>query len=115
MAEVTHAKDGQLLVQGTVTALQDTVTMTRMLTWGVLGVQITGTWTGTITFECNVDQATWVTVSVTPSNSTITAVNTTANGVWSIPNNAFAQVRCRFSTATSGSAVVTSKSLPSQF
>ena len=115
MAEVTHAKDGQLLVQGTVTALQDTVTMTRMLTWGVLGVQITGTWTGTITFECNVDQANWQTVSLTPSNSTITAVSATANGIWSLTNNAFSQVRCRISAAPTGSAVVTIKSLPSQF
>jgi hypothetical protein len=100
--------------QGTLTATNDALTLGRFMTWNYVAFQLTGTWTGTVTFECSVDQVTWVTVSVTPSNSVTTVTTATGNGVWSVQNTGFAAVRARFSTASSGTLGVTIKSLPSQ-
>lgn len=113
MAEINAQRDATRNQQS-LTATDNTVTLSRFTTWGALGFQVTGTWTGTITFECTVDGATWAALSVTPSNSATAVTTTTANGVWGFNNNFFQGVRARFSTASSGIAVVTIVSRPSQ-
>lgn len=73
-------------------------------------IQLTGTWSGTVTFESTVDGTTWVTQNMLPSTGAQTAVTTaTANGVWYTQqtNMVVSAVRARFSTATSGTVVVT--------
>ena len=74
-----------------------------------VAVQLTGTWTGTVTFEVSVDGGTtWVTQNMLPSTGTQTAVTTaTANGVWYSTQLVGTQFRARFSTATSPAVVVT--------
>lgn len=101
--------------QATVTAANDAVTLSRFLTWTYVAIQLTGTWAGTFTFEVTVDGTTWVTVSALPSNSATTVTSATANGVWNVQIAGYAGIRARFSTATSGTATVSIKALPSQF
>lgn len=104
----------QRKAQGTLTAVDDAVTLSRFTTWGTVGIQITGTFTATVQFECTVDGSTWVAVSATPSNSVTTATSATAVGAWSIPNVFFQAVRVRCSAWTSA-PTVTIISRPSQF
>jgi hypothetical protein len=74
-----------------------------------VAVQLTGTWTGTVTFEVSVDNGTtWVTQNMLPSTGTQTAVTSaTANGVWYSSQLVGSQFRARFSTATTPPVVVT--------
>lgn len=68
-----------------------------------VALQLTGTWTGTVTFEATVDGLTWVTFNLVPSASATAASTATSNGVWSGNCGGYDSVRARFSTATSGS------------
>lgn len=74
---------------------------------GAAGVQLTGTWSGTVTFEAAVDDGTFVTLNMVPSNSATATTTATANGAWSANVGGYHLVRARFSTATSGTVVVT--------
>lgn len=114
MAVTLTAPIGPGFAQGTVTATDDAITLLRFTTWNYCGIQITGTWVGTITFECTVDGATWAAVSVIPAASTTPASTTTANGIWGLQNFGFAGLRARFSAVTSGTPKITIKSLGSQ-
>ncbi len=72
--------------------------------------QITGTFTGTVTFEATVDGTNWVAASVVPVGATRTLTTTaTAAGVWQMNTTGFAYVRVRCSAFTSGTIVVTGK------
>ena len=116
VVEVAHpAYPGQNIMTGSLAVVDNTLTLTRFMTWGVVSFQLTGTWTGTVTFECTVDGTTWVALQVFPSTSATGATTATVNGAWAITSNPWAGVRCRFSTATSGTVVVTIKNAPSQF
>jgi hypothetical protein len=113
--EVVHSTDSQLTVKGSLAATDNTLTLQRFITWGAVGFQLAGTFTGTVTFECTVDGTNWVALQVFPSNSSTGVTTATAVGVFVIANNAFQGVRVRFSTASSGTVLATIKSLPSQF
>ena len=79
---------------------------------GEWAVQLTGTWSGTVTFEATVDGTTWVSFELEPTTdlsgttSSLTAT-ATANGVWTGATRGVAGVRARFSTATSGTVNIT--------
>ena len=52
------------------------------------GVQVTGTWAGTLTFQTSIDGTNWVTTAVQPvgaTTSTTWVTTTTANGIWGRP------------------------------
>lgn len=74
-----------------------------------VAVQLSGTWTGTVSFESQLDGTNWVAVNVVPSNGTTLVTTATGNGVW-YATVIGAQFRARFSTATSGTVVVTIRS-----
>lgn len=93
-------------VQGTVTATNETITLQRLFTLGAVAIQVTGTFSGTVTFEASVDGVTFVAFNVTPSNSGTDVSTATAVGAWSKPNNGYTAVRVRFSTASSGTPVI---------
>lgn len=117
IAEVAHTIDSQFFVKGSLTATDNTLTQQRFTTWSYVAIQLTGTWSGTVTFETTGDPsptATWVTVSMTPSNSITLVTTATGNGLWYVQVTGFAGVRARFTTATSGTVVTTIKALPSQ-
>lgn len=92
--------------KGTVTATDETIVLTRLITSGGVAIQLSGTWTGTVTFEATVDGATWVAFNMTPSNSGTDASTATANGAFSKQNNGYAALRARFSTASSGTVTI---------
>lgn len=71
------------------------------------GIQLTGTFTGTVTFEATIDGNTWVAFNMTPSNSGTDASTSTAAGAWRKDCGGFAAVRARMSSYTSGTAIVT--------
>jgi hypothetical protein len=72
-----------------------------------VGIQITGTWTGTHTFEGSVDAATYQALNCVATNGSSAVTTTTSNGVWVCSAAGLKSVRVRFSTASSGSSVVT--------
>lgn len=67
-----------------------------------VGLQLLGTWAGTVSFEATIDGETWVAFNMVPSNSATAASSSTANGAWSANCAGYEAVRARFSTATSG-------------
>lgn len=79
---------------------------------GGLGVQVTGTFSGTLTFEGSIDGVTFSTLNLTPVNSTTATTTTTTTGVWSGGVGGLATVRVRFSAYSSGTAVVTLQNAP---
>lgn len=70
-------------------------------------IQLTGTWSGTVTFEGTTLGNSWVSVVAKNVATGAEATTATANGVYVIPSAGLNQVRARFSTATSGTVVAT--------
>lgn len=89
---------------GTITAVEQSVTISPGRGEGAIACQITGTWVGTIVFEATVDGSTWV--AVTAYNPTTQAFSGSAgsNGVSIYPMAAFQSFRARASAWTSGTA-----------
>lgn len=71
-----------------------------------VGLQLVGTWSGTVSFEATLDGRTWVAFNMVPSNSATAASSATANGAWSANCAGYEAIRARFSTATSGTVEV---------
>lgn len=89
------------LLQASLVAANDALNIGVMGQGGV-GIQLTGTWSGTVSFEASIDGATYVALNMVPSNSATPASSATANGAWTANVAGFTTVRARFSTATSG-------------
>jgi hypothetical protein len=100
---------GNLLKQTTtVAAANDAATVFGLPSVGAVGIQITGTMTGTtISFEATVDNANWVALNCIPSNSGTAASSATAVGVWTVNSGGYASIRARCSTFASVSPVIT--------
>lgn len=75
---------------------------------GTVGVQVTGTFVGTLTFTQSVGKSTFVSWNVTPNGSSTVVTTATAAGVWFGPTAGVSQVRVAFTAFTSGTAVVSS-------
>jgi CO dehydrogenase/acetyl-CoA synthase beta subunit len=108
---VTYTQGPNVLnvVQASLTANTDRIALTRLMTFGGFAIQITGTWTGTITFEVTVDGVNWVAFNVTPAASGTDVSTTTANGCWSKQNNGYAGISAHATASMTGTAVVTIK------
>lgn len=72
-----------------------------------IGIQITGTWVGTIQFQQAIDLATptYTTLAMTPNGGGTAATSTTGNGLWTASLGA-RSVCINFSAFTSGTATV---------
>jgi len=68
---------------------------------------ISGTWTGTLTFEGTNNDATWTSVLVANLATAASATTTTANGTFGLTNSGFLKLRVRATAAITGSALVT--------
>lgn len=69
---------------------------------------LSGTWTGTITFEASGDGGTtWTAVNCTPLGSTTAVTSSTSNGTWQVNMAGFTGIRMRASATMTGSAVAT--------
>jgi hypothetical protein len=79
---------------------------------GGAAVQITGTYSGTLSFEGSVDGVTFTALNLTPIASTTPATSTTSTGVWSGGVGGLTVVRVRMSSYASGSAFVTIQAAP---
>jgi len=91
---------------GSFTTVEDAVTLTlggaANTAW-----QITGTWAGVISFEASIDGTNWVAIWGYQSGTTTIVQATTVNGIFRCTTAGFAFARARYSTDTSGTAVVT--------
>lgn len=77
-----------------------------------VALQVTGTFSGTITFEASVDGTNWAALAVKASSQTAAATlvtTTTAAGVFTVNTQGLPNIRARMSAYTSGAAVVTAK------
>jgi hypothetical protein len=73
---------------------------------GAVGVQITNTFSGTISFEQTIDGNTWSAWTVVPSVGGVGVTSATAAGQWVGSTLGDRQVRARFSSYVSGNALV---------
>ena len=74
---------------------------------GSAGIQITGTWTGTLVFESSIDGGTtWNSMLVQVPTTGAEVSSATANGNWTAAVAGYQQIRVRGNTVTSGSATV---------
>lgn len=74
-----------------------------------VGIQISGTFAGTLTFQCSIDGANWVTAAVQPIGATAATTwvtTTTTGGIWTRPVGGVKFVRVQMTAYTSGSASV---------
>lgn len=71
-----------------------------------VGLQLSGTFTGTVVFEASVDGANWVGVFGVPVAGGTLAASTTAVGAWLISVAGCTAVRARASAAVTGAATV---------
>lgn len=69
--------------------------------------QISGTWTGTITFEGSADGSTFVSLVVQNIATSAQVTSTTANAAWNVPNGGLTTIRARATAGMTGTAVVT--------
>ena len=73
----------------------------------VAAMSITGTFTGTITFEASADGGTtWVAINGTPLGSTTPATSATAAGIWQFNVGGLGWLQARCTAYTSGGATV---------
>jgi hypothetical protein len=73
-----------------------------------IGIQVTGTFVGTVTFEVTVDGTNWVAAAAVVTAATTARVTTaTAAGLWQLPVAGFVAARVRCSAFTSGTINVT--------
>lgn len=100
----TQIGSGFKLVSGTATALNDDViASTDVGNYRWVSLQLTGTWTGTVTFQTSNDNTNWASMTMVGStqggnsHSTTGTINAMFNG--HCPGRYF---RARFTTATSG-------------
>jgi hypothetical protein len=70
-------------------------------------LQVSGTFTGTLTFEGTSDNSTWFTLSGTKLSDGSSATTTTGTGQFSFNNSGLLGVRARATAAMTGTAVVT--------
>ncbi len=91
----------------TVAAANDAATVSGFPSVGSVGIQITGTFSATITFEATVDGINFVALNCIPSNSATAASTATAVGAFTVSSGGYASIRARCSTYTSGSPVLT--------
>jgi hypothetical protein len=82
---------------------------------GGVGIQVNGTFTGTVQFEASIDGRVYTALDVLPITGTQTAVSsTTAAGLWAGQVSGLSIVRARVSAYTSGYINVTLQGAPAR-
>src|SRR4051794_15620849 len=74
---------------------------------GSLTLGVTGTWTGTLTFEGTNNGTVWTSVIAVNLATGAQATTTTASGLFSVTNAGVIAVRARATAAITGTAIVT--------
>lgn len=98
---------------GTIDANGESVTLAwREFYNGGVGIQVTGTFSGTLTYQITIDGTNWVAVIATNVTTGTTGTTTTATGVAFFNVVGAQSVRVTATSWSSGSAVVTVVGLP---
>jgi hypothetical protein len=71
-----------------------------------VGLQVSGAFVATVTFEASINGSDYVTLQMFPSNSSTGATTATAAGIWTATVAGFSLVRARISAYTSGAVTV---------
>ncbi len=71
------------------------------------GINLSGTWVGTVRFEGSYDGVNWQSLSVTPFASGTAVTSSTANGSWFVNVDSRLAVRVNFYARTSGTVIAT--------
>lgn len=100
-----------LSTTGTLTA-DETVVVLNVAGMGGLGIQIQGTFSGTITFEASIQGQDYQALRMTPTNSSTAVTTATSTGIWTGSVVGMTSARARMSTYTSGIAVVELRAEP---
>jgi hypothetical protein len=72
-----------------------------------VGINLSGTWTGTVSFKGSFDGVNFVALSVTPFASGTTVQSATGNGNWFVDVQNYLVIQVVFTTLTTGTATVT--------
>jgi hypothetical protein len=72
-----------------------------------IGIQVTGSWSGTLAFQATTDGTNYVALNCSAANSTTAVTTTTANGLWKCGITGVGIVQVVFTSYASGTAVVT--------
>lgn len=81
--------------------------------WATVAIQVTGTWTGTLSFEGSVDAVNFQALNATATNGSSAVGSTTANGIWTVPSAGLQVVRVRATAAMTGTASIYLRGNPS--
>jgi hypothetical protein len=92
------------IVTGIITAAGEAVYINIPDGCASVGLQITGTWVGTISFESSLDDTNWVAIGAL--NGTGTVISTTSNGIFILPGAGYYRLRVRATAWTSGTAYI---------
>lgn len=90
---------------GSITANGQNASLT-LAGYGAASIVVTGTWTGTLTFQGSVDGVTFTTITAFPLASTTGVTTTTANGSWTMSTGGLHSVRVLATAAWTGTAAV---------
>jgi len=82
--------------------------------YGGVAVQITGTFSATVTFEATIDRTNWIAVKADNLNDRTSATTATAAGIFQIPLSGAVQFRARISAYSSGSVTVKARGVAGQ-
>lgn len=74
--------------------------------YGSVGIQVTGSWSGTLGFDASIDGTNFVDLQVVPTTGTTAVTTTTINGIWYALAGGLNKVRVFSDALASGTAVV---------
>jgi hypothetical protein len=93
--------------EGTIDANDEAITISNAREMGTMGLQITGTYSGTVAAQCSIDGTNWVAVRITPINTTSAVTSITdSTGIWTGSIAGCKSVRLVSTAWTSGTATV---------
>lgn len=79
---------------------------------GAMSVEITGTFSGTLTFEGSQDNSNWFPIPARNRSTDVSATTTTGTGLYEVDLRGIYQFRARISTYTSGNITVKAVAIP---
>ncbi len=92
-------------ITGTLNAAQQAVTLS-VASMGGVGIQIQGSFTGTVTFEASVQGQDYQALLMTPTNSATAVTTATAAGIWTGSAVGMTTFRARMSAFSVGKATI---------
>lgn len=96
----------QTLASGSIITNGQSVTASPGPSVDSVSIQITGTWTGTITFQGSTDGSTYVSLLMSSATAGTGATSTTSNGVFSAARAGLTSIRATATAAMTGTAVI---------